>query len=65
MTSHCVNMLQKKKMHLSCLIPFSYTKKTHAILAINIVFPQSSISITSLPSSPGFSGMKLVKYGGW
>ena len=59
MTSHCVNMVQKRKMHLSCLIPFSYTKKTRH-LAINIVFPQSVISIRSLPSSPGFSGMRWV-----
>ena len=43
MTTHCVNKLRQKKMHLSYLIP--YTEK-HLILAINIVIAQITILIT-------------------
>ena len=43
---------------------FSYNKK-HIILAINIVFAQIAILITSSPSGTGFYVMRRVKYGGW
>ena len=52
-------------MHLSCLIPFLYEKKTYIILASNIVIVQIVISITSSPSGTGFYVMRWVKYGGW
>ena len=47
------------------VIPFSYTKKTHVILVINIVFAQIAILITSSLSGTGLYVMRWVKYGGW
>ena len=43
---------------------FSYTKK-YVILAINIVFAQIAISITSSPSGTGFYVKRWVIYVGW
>ena len=44
---------------------FANTKKTHVILAINIVIVQIAISITSSPSGNGVYVMRWVKYGVW
>ena len=57
MTSHCVNMLGQKKLHLPCLIPF--------LIGKNIVMVQIVILITSSPSGAGFYVMRWIKYGGW
>ena len=63
-TSHCVNMLRQKKMHLSCLIPF-LIGKNHVILAINIVLAQIAILIPSSLSGTRFYVKRWVKYGRW